>query len=390
MQSEDVFAWIEQLLQNGHNGEAFEQLIDRFRRDKQYAQVFDARLMKKRLELGLPLVSTPLLGELPAELQQAYQDAYVQAAREVGELFLSDGNIPRAWTYFRALGDTGPISNALETIDVPESGAPEAQDLLSSAIHIAYQEGVNPRKGFELILKHYGICRAITVFSAYPNRDGRDDSLRLLVHTLHRELVENLKRAISSVEGKSPDGNSVPALLEGRDWLFENNSQHTDSSHIVSLLRLSAELDDEESLRLAVELADYGTHLGPMFQHEEDPPFDRVYEDRGLFLRALLGENVDGAVKHFAQKLEDLDFDLYGTRPAETVVQLLLRLERHEDAIRTFVRYLADVPSEDLSCPSLLQLCQIAGDFDRLKREARQQGDPLNYMAAVLQSRHST
>src|SRR5687767_4517611 len=164
MQSEDVFAWIEQLLQNGHNGEAFEQLIERFRRDKQYAQVFDARLMKKRLELGLPLVSTPLLGELPAELQQPYQDAYVQAAREVGELFLSDGNIPRAWTYFRALGDTGPISNALETIDVPESGAPETQDLLSSAIHIAYQEGVNPRKGFELILKHYGICRAITVF----------------------------------------------------------------------------------------------------------------------------------------------------------------------------------------------------------------------------------
>ena len=123
---------------------------------------------------------------------------------------------------------------------------PKRKNLLGSTIQLAFQEGVNPRKGFELILQHYGMCRAITMFSAYPQQDGRDESLRLLVRSLHGELVSNLKRAISAVEGKLPEGDSIPALIAGRDWLFENNAQHTDSSHIVALLKLSGELEDQE------------------------------------------------------------------------------------------------------------------------------------------------
>ncbi len=46
--------------------------------------------MRKRLELGLPLVSTAGIGDVPKDLQQAYQDAYVHAAREVGELMLAE------------------------------------------------------------------------------------------------------------------------------------------------------------------------------------------------------------------------------------------------------------------------------------------------------------
>ena len=239
---------------------------------------------------------------MPKELQQAYQDAYVQAAREVGELILADRNIPQAWPYFRAIGDTGPIIQALDTFDVPDADTPESQEALGSTIHIAFQEGLHPRKGFELILKHYGLCRAITMFSAYPQRDGRNESLRLLVRSLHGQLVDNLKRAISDVEGAQPESHSIAALIEGRDWLFENNAQHTDSSHIAPVLRLSAELDDKETLRLAVEIADYASRLGPMFQYSDDPPFERVYEDRGIYLRALLGEDVDRAVQAFRRK----------------------------------------------------------------------------------------
>ncbi len=145
----------------------------RFRRDKQYRRLFDARLMQKRLELGLPLVSAAGIGDVPKELQQAYQDASVHAAREVGELILADRDIPQAWPYFRAIGDTGPIVQALDTFDVADADTPESQEALGAAIHIAFQEGVHPRKGFELILKHYGLCRAITMFGAYPERDGR-------------------------------------------------------------------------------------------------------------------------------------------------------------------------------------------------------------------------
>jgi hypothetical protein len=383
--AETIFPWIEQVLHGGNAGAAFEQLAERFRRDKQYRELFEARLMQKRFELGLPLVSQPAIGDLPTDLQQAYQEGYLQAAREVGGLFLAEGNIPRAWPYFRAIGNTAPIIQALETFEVAESDTPESQEVLGSTIHIAFQEGLNPRKGFELILKHYGLCRAITMFSAYPQRDGRDESLRLLVRSLHGQIVDNLERAISEVEGAPPEGKSIAALIAGRDWLFENNAQHTDSSHLVAALRLSTQLDDEETLRLAVEIADYGSHLGPMFQYVEDPPFDRVYEDYGIYLRALLGADVDRAVQHFEQKAADLNSSQYGSRAAEVLVELLVRLERFGEAIAAFREYLADVPPEHLSCPSLSQLCQMAGDFEQLKQIAKDQSDPLTYMAAVIQ-----
>ena len=383
---ETVFSWIERILHNGDAEAAFERLIDRFRTEKRYRQLFDARLMKKRWELGLPLVSQPALADVPQELRQQYQDSYVEAATEVGRLYLADGDIPRAWTYFRALGNTQPVRDALATFVAPESETPESQELLGATIQIAFQEGVHPRKGLELILEHYGMCRAITMFNAYPQQDGRNESLRLLVKALHAELVTSLKRAISTVE-PGPETNSIPTLIAGREWLFENNAQYTDSSHVISVLGLSGAVDDEETLRLAVELADYGTHLGPMFQYAEDPPFDRAYEDRRIYLKALLGEDVDRAVQHFEEKAAAFDPHRDGTRPAEVLVELLIRLGRYDDAIVAFRRHLMDASPEELSCPSLLQLCQMAGDFAQLKDVAQQQSDPLGYLAALLQDR---
>ena len=386
---ETIFPWIDQLLRDEDRGAALEQLAARFRRDKQYRRLFDARLMQKRLELGLPLLSAPGIGNVPKELQQAYQDGSVQAAREVGELLLADRNILQAWPYFRAIGDTEPIVRALDTFDAPDENTPESQEALSSTIQLAFHEGLHPRKGFELILRHYGLCRAITMFGAHPQGDGRTESLRLLVRSLHSQLVDNLKQAIAEVEGRLPESDSVRSLIEGREWLFENNAQHTDSSHIAPVLALSAELDDKETLRLAVDIADYGSRLGPMFHYSDGPPFDRVYEDRGLYLKALLGEeeDVERAVAHFDAKAAGTDPDRDGTRPAEVLVELLIRLARYDDALTAFRRYLSDVDADVLACPSLLQLCQMAGDFEQLKQVAKQQSDPLSYMAAVIQER---
>jgi hypothetical protein len=67
-------------------------------------------------------------------------------------------------------------------------------------------------------------------------------------------------------------------------------------------------------------------------------------------------------------------------------VELLIRLSRYDAAIKTFRRYLSDVAPEDLSCPPLPRLCQMAGDFEQLKDVAKQQNDPLAYMAALIQA----
>lgn len=379
------FSWIDDLVRDGDADAAFERLVARFTQEKQYRRIFDARLMQTRRRLGLPLVSQPAIDDLPKDMQATYHDAYVRAAREVGELFLSSGDIAAAWPYFRAIGDTGPIVSALDQFDATEATTPESHDRVGAAIQIAYQEAVHPRKGFELILNHFGLCRAITMFSAYPVRDGRTASLQLLVRALHDQLVDNLKGAIETVEGARPDARSIAALVTDRPWLFEPNVQHIDSTHLVAVLRMGAELDDPETLRLAVAMAYYGTRLGPMFQHADDPPFDRVYEDRAVYLRALLGEDVDRAVRHFTDKIARFPPAEYGFGPVETLISLLVRRGRYRDAIQIFRQYLADAGPQDLSCPSLAHLYELAGDFDQLKALAAKQSDPLSFLAAVIQ-----
>src|SRR5262245_30066442 len=98
---QDDFAGLDELLQSDHPARGLDFLIARFREAKDYRSMFEARLMKTRRELGLPLLQTDMSG-LPAPLGDRYRQAAADAAREVGERFLSDGHIADAWPYLRA------------------------------------------------------------------------------------------------------------------------------------------------------------------------------------------------------------------------------------------------------------------------------------------------
>src|SRR5262245_1544223 len=111
--NDDLFVSIDQSIQNGGAAATFELLARRFREDNQLPQLFEVRLMKRRYELGLPLVQTQSLSELADDKRRAYEDAYIEAAREVGGLYLETGDIARAWPYFRAIGEPGPVANAI-------------------------------------------------------------------------------------------------------------------------------------------------------------------------------------------------------------------------------------------------------------------------------------
>src|SRR5438105_2664712 len=93
---------------------------------------------------GAGFLPFPLLRDVPADVRPAYERAFVEAAREVGGLFLADGDVTRAWPYYRAVGESAPVAAAIEQIAPGED--------IESVIAIAFQERVNPRKGFELIL----------------------------------------------------------------------------------------------------------------------------------------------------------------------------------------------------------------------------------------------
>ena len=92
----------------------------------------------------------------------------------------------------------------------------------------------------------------------------------------------------------------------------------------------------------------------PMFHFRGDPPFEDVYLDHAVYLKALLGMDGDAAVEHFRKKL-----DSAGEAAAPVLIDLLVRFGRQAEAISVSEEYLPD---------ATLQLCQAAGDYATLRR----------------------
>ena len=369
----DTFDLIDQAARQGGAQSALDLLLIISRKDKNYPLLFEARLMQARHRIGLPLIFNASLDDLPEEQRQTYEQAMKEAARETGNLFLADGNIPHAWPYFRAIGDPAPVAAAIEKID--------QHDQLDGIIEVAFGQGVHPLKGFELLLKAHGICRAITFFEQYPDPKTREQCALLLLRALHAELVDNLKHAISRTEGQEPAGTSVSVLIRGRDWLFGDFDYYVDTAHLTAIIPLALDFTDPEALQLALELCDYGAHLSSQFQYRTDPPFEDFYNDHAVFLKALLGCDTDAAVAHFRKKVSD---GAPGTGPAQILVLLLTRLKRYREAIKVSLEYLGDQNPNQLACIAIPQLCQLAGDYDSLREVARRRGDMLNFTAATI------
>lgn len=372
-----AFDRIEQAAQQGDANSALDLLVTICRDEKNYSLLFQARLMQARHKIGLPLILNDSLDDLPQSQRQTYDVAMREAAREAGSLFLADGDILRAWPYFRALGDPAPVSTAIERID--------SHDQLDAIIELAFGQGVHPRKGFELLLQHYGICRAISVFQQYPDPKSRDQCARLLLRTLHRELVDNLKHAIVRTEGHQPGGSTVPELIRGRDWLFGEMDSYVDTAHLTAIIPLALDFTDPEALELALELCEYGAHLSPKFQYyRTEPPFEDFYNDHAIYIRALLGRDVDAAVAHFHDKIGPGDGDAPSSAPAQILVTLLVRLKRYREAVDVSLEYLSEQNPNELACPTISHLCEMAGDYDSLRDVARRRGDLLNFTAAAI------
>ena len=374
----DTFERLEKAFRSDGPRAVFDLLVKRALEAKDYRTLFGARMMQTRHALELPLIETEPTINLSGERMATYENALNQAAREAGELYLEDGDIVSAWTYFKALGDAAPVAAAIEKIDGGEQ--------LDRVIEIAFHEGVNRRKGFELILTHHGICRAITLFAGNRDYGSRQGCLRLLVKSIYGQLTAGLQETIASAEGAAPRQNSLAELILGRSWLFEGTSNYVDSTHLTAILRFTPELEDTASLRMAMELAEYGKCLAPMFHFRGDPPFEDTYADHAVYLRALLGEDVDQAVTRFRKKAVEASAASADTTPAEVLIELLVRLRRYTEAIEASLEFFPSSGANPLSCASAIQLCQMAGDYRQLRNLARERGDLLAFSAAVIQS----
>jgi hypothetical protein len=360
---------------------AIDRLCSGLRERKEYGNLFYALLLKKRHELGVLPVPTAPSQSLPPALHTQYEDAIREAGREIGQLFLNEGDIPQAWVYLRMLGEPARIAAALDRYQ------PKEDEDIQQLVHIAFYEGVNPRKGFEWILTRFGLCNAITTLSSqdlgHPT-EVRQACIQRLVRALYEELTERLRADIERREGKPPAGRSVLELMAGREWLFEDEFYHIDVSHLGSVVQMSVNLGPSAELDLARELCTYGQKLSPRFQYAGDPPFEDRYRDHGVYLAILAGDNVDQGLAHFHKKADDADPESVGTYPAEVLVNLLLRLDRPQEALEVARKHLARPISHPLSCPSIVELCMRTEDYRALAEVARDQGDAVHFLAGLL------
>jgi hypothetical protein len=381
----ELFEQLQHDLQHGTPTAAIDRLCTALREKKDYAALFYALLLKKRHELGVSPVPSGATQDLPTALHEPYENAIREAGRLVGRLYLEQGDIPRAWVYFRMLGEPEPVAEALEKV------RPGEDEDVQSLVEIGYHHGVNPRRGFDLLLERFGICSAITTLGGgeFPHgSEVRAYCIHRLVHALYDELYSRLAGEIERTEGKPPAEKTVRGILDsGRDDLFADDFYHIDVSHLSSVVQMSMHLSPGPELDLARELCAYGKRLSPRFQYAGDPPFENQYHDYAVYLDVLAGVNVEEGLAHFRTKLENADPQEVGTAPAEVLVNLLLRVNRPGDAVAVARRHLAGADSRMLSCPGLSELCQRAGDYRTLAEVAREQGDAVHFLAGLLAER---
>jgi hypothetical protein len=373
---------IEQTLQAGGPVAAIDQLCSSLHAIGDYNSLFYALLMKKRVEFGVSPFPTGASGDLPAEKHEEYEHAIREAGRLAGNLYLDRDDIRRAWFFFNMLGELDPIRDYIRRYGDDEDSDPQA------VIEIALYNGVEPARGFALVLERHGICNAITTFSQhdfsrYP--EAKQECIKLLVRALHEQLLERLISEIIDRGDTIPATDSVLDVIFGRPYLFANDAYHIDTSHLSSVVQMSLELLRGEELKMARGLCAYGEKLSSQFRQEADPPFERTYADYKILLDITDGVDVDKGLKHFRDKI-DPEVAQGNTFPAEVYVNLLLRLNRKPEAIEIAKKYLSG-ESRPMSCPGVYELCREAKDYEGLAEAARKRADGINFLAAKIAAR---
>lgn len=378
---ETEFDQLQQALDRGGVNAALDQLAEHLREHKKYHELFEALKMKVRFDLGLPLTYSDAGDDLAESTRTKLEDGLIAACRDVGMALLREGAVREGWMYLRPVGDRTAAAAELANIEANEEN-------LDALIEVSLHEGVDPKRGYALVLEHHGTCNAITTYESVVVRQSttaQQAAAGLLVEHVHGELLATVRADIAQQQGAEPKETTLKELVADRDWLFGEHSYHLDTTHLASTVRFSRLLEDESQLRLALDLTAYGRRLSSQFQYKGDQPFEDIYPSHAFYLGALLGEDVDAAVEYFRERAESLDPREHGGLPVEAYVQLLDRLGRYAPAIGALLDFVQVQPDAATQVvPLLLELSRKSGNFDRLINYCRERGDLLGYATAAL------
>jgi len=388
MSSDAHFQNLQQQLQAGGSVGLFDQLVQTLVERKDFHRIFDARLLKKKHELGLPLNRPTSFDDVPPKLRDDFELVYTAAAREAGELLLKDGKLGQAWMYFHAIRETEPIAAAVNAFAIPrEGGSQESEEMIDLALY----KGLAPAKGVEIMLKTHGTCSTITSLDqsfAQLKADDRAKAAAILVKSLHHDLVHSVQHDVTKRMPFAPPAKSLRELVSGREWLFADNNYHIDVSHLNATCRFARALPPESpEVALALDLTEYGRQLSPQFQYAGDPPFQDFYPSHREFFRFLANDGRDEALAYFQRQLDQEPDEHDKPMIAYVIVDLLVRVKRYDEAIPLAEKYL--ITADEGFADNFAEMCREAGRYDALLRTAETRGDVVGYAAALLQQAKS-
>jgi hypothetical protein len=372
----------QQLPENPSHTDLLAALQQTLTDEKDYHRLFDAKLMLVRDGMGLPLTQPTSLDNVPAEHEQAFRDAYVDAAREVGTMFLKDGNLSDAWAYFRTIGEPEPVKAAIDKISVPR----EPDEAFDEIVNVALYEGAHIARGLEFLLKTHGTCNTVTALSQLQQQmtlEERRTAAAMMVRTIYDDVQATLRREVETRMPVLTPNASISELITGRDWLFAEGNYHIDVSHLHSTVGFARSLQAEDpELKQAIELCAYGAMLSDQLQYPGEMPFDEYYKANRFFLTALAGDDPDAAIAYFMQRLKDEPDTSDQQLIAFVLLDLAQRIGRSAEVLQETASFVSRM--EDPNGFSFTKLCVELGLTDKLEETAVENDDILAFTIARL------
>ena len=346
-------------------------------------RLFDARMLRIRHEMKLPLTQPTSLQGIPDDQEEAYREVYRNAARETGTRLLEAGQLTDAWAYFRTISEPELIREAIErrATEIGEQYGPELDELLNLALY----ENAHAVAGIRLLLKTHGTCNTVTAMSqmvGQMSQPERREAARVMVAHLYSDLKSSV-RADLERQGRLQSGDvPLSRLIAGQESLFAEGNYHVDVSHLHSIVGFARHLHREDpELRLAIEMSVYGQQLSEHLRYPADVPFDDYYNASEHFLRALAGDSVEEGLQWFCRRLETAQDDESRRLIAFVIVDLAQRTDRMGAMLEVTAPWLSGM--EDPGGFSFSAACHEADRLDLLEQQARR-NDDVFAMATLL------
>ena len=389
-QSNAPYEIVANLFEQRRKAEALEVVAEHFRQARKYPEMFEALKGSIRQQLDLPVIYGGETEELPPETQQQLEDRLLAACSTVGKLLLQDGQIAESWMYLRPLSNQQQVRELLEAITVDEENVDEV-------IEVCLYQWAAPVFGYRVLLTHQGTCNGITFFdtqATYQTPKIRNRLAEILTRHVHDELLSNVVKQLNE------DSNQVISKQEGlrslvqhHASLFENCGHHLDVTHLAAVVRIARFCEQQELLPMALALCEYGKRLDPQLHYPGEPPFEQTYEDHLWFFKALSGEEVDQATKHFRAKHEDYQEQLFKTASQMALIELMARTGQSKEAIECAIQLHTFESEQDneaaVSMQTLIGLAESERDIETLMKYFKSNDDLLGFSLAALQNEKS-